>query len=551
MRRMKALFIALAAVAVIPALAAAAPTGDAMKAKESLAKFARVRIEADPKLLTGRERRLVEELARAAAVMDEIFLRQVFERNPELLAGLEKERAKAPELYDLFRINMGPWDRLDHDRPFIDGVGQKPAGATFYPADLTKAEFQRWIAAHPSDRDAFESNFTVIRRDGRGLRAVPFSEVYRDLLERAAGHLRKAATLTENRSLRTYLATRAEAFLSNDYFQSDVDWVRLKDHSIEVVIGPYEVYEDNLLGLKAAFEAYVTRVDPKESERLSKVVGHLDELQKQLPVEDRYKGIGRNLSSPIVVAQLLTTGGEARAGVQTLAFNLPNDERVREQEGSKKVMLKNVQQAKFEKILKPIAAQVMLPEEVAEVDFEAFFAHTLLHEISHGIGPGNIEKEGRKTTVNKELKDLYSVLEECKADTLGVTNALYLTKKGLYPKTFEEAIWPTYLAGLFRSVRFGIKEAHGGGNAIQFQYLFEKGGITFDPKSGLFGVDRKRIAEALRQLAREVLMIEAKGDYAAAKAFVARYRVMRPELKKGIERLAAVPVDIWPSYAFE
>lgn len=551
MNRMKAKFIVLAAVALIPALAAAMPTGDAMKAKESLAKFARVRIEVDSKLLTGRDNKLVQELAKAAAVMDQIFLRQVYERNPELLAGLEKERAKAPELYDLFRINMGPWDRLDHDRSFIDGIGQKPAGATFYPADLTKEAFQKWIAAHPADRDAFESNFTVIRREGKALKAVPFSEVYGDLLEQAAGHLRKAAELTDNKTLRTYLNSRAAAFLTNDYFQSDVDWVRLKDHSIEVVIGPYEVYEDNLLGLKAAFEAYVTRVDPKESARLSKVVDSLDELQRQLPVEEQYKGIGRNLSSPIVVAQLITTGGEARAGVQTLAFNLPNDERVREQEGSKKVMLKNVQQAKFEQILKPIAAQVMLPEEVAEVDFEAFFAHTLLHEISHGIGPGAIEKNGRKTTVNKELKDLYSVLEECKADALGVTNAIFLTKKGLYPKSFEEVIWPTYLAGLFRSVRFGIKEAHGGGNAIQFQYLFEKGGITFDAKTGLFGVDRAKIAEALRGLAHDVLMIEAKGDYAAAKAFVARYRVMRPELKQGIERLAAVPVDIWPSYAFK
>ncbi|MFA4875315.1 MAG: peptidase [bacterium] len=522
-----------------------------MKVKEQLAKFAPVKIAVDPKLLDARQQKLVRELVAASRLMDEIFLRQVYEGNAALREKLKKERAKAPGLYEYFGINFGPYARLDHDKPFIDGVPQKPAGAAFYPVDMTKEEFLAWVKAHPSDKEQFESNFTVIRRKGDGLAAIPYSDEYREFLGPAAERLRRAAKLSDNEGLAKFLRSRADSFLTNDYFESDVDWVHLKDHSIEVVIGPYEVYEDNLFGYKAGFEAFVTRVDPAESARLSRVVGYLDELERHLPIEDKYKGIGRSLSSPIVVAHLIYSGGEAKAGIQTLAFNLPNDERIREREGSKKVMLKNVQRAKFDKILMPIARLVLRPQDVANVNFEAFFAHTLLHEVSHGIGPGKIEKGGRETSVNKELKELYSIVEECKADALGVYNALYLAKKGLYLAAFAEKVWPTYIAGLFRSVRFGIKEAHGGANAIQFNYLREKGAIAYDEKSGMFGIERDKIESALGALAHDILMIEAKGDYAAAKEFVERYREMPAELSKAVARLTAVPVDIRPIYVYK
>ncbi len=521
-----------------------------MKIKEEFAKFAPVKIAVDPKLLDAKQKKLVRELIDASRLMDEIFLRQVYDGNVALRSELKRDK-KEPLLYEYFLINSGPYDRLDHDKPFVAGAPPKPAGAAFYPADMSKEEFQAWIKGHRDDRESFESNFTVIRRKGGALAAIPYSEEYREFLEPAALHLRKAAKLSDNESLARFLRSRADAFLTNDYYESDVDWVRLTDHAIEVVIGPYEVYEDNLFGYKAAFESFVTRVDPKESERLSKVVAYLDELERHLPIEDKYKGIGRSLSSPIVVAHLIYSGGEAKAGVQTLAFNLPNDERVREREGSKKVMLKNVQAAKFDKILKPIARLVMRPQDASGVDFEAFFAHTLLHEISHGIGPGKIKKGGRDTTVNKELADLYSIVEECKADALGVYNVLYLSEKGLYPKAFADKVWPTYLAGLFRSMRFGIKEAHGGGNALQFNYLREKGGIEYDRNSGLFGINRNKIESALAGLARDVLMIEAMGDYAAAKSFVDKYRVMPPEADEAIARLKSVPVDIRPIYSYK
>lgn len=538
------------ALALGGAAYASADVEDYMTVKKQLEKFAPVKIEIDSGLLTKKQRLLVDELVEASRVMDELFLRQVYKGNVELRKKLRAEKGR-PAVYDYFTLNFGPFDRLAEDRPFVKGVGTKPPGADFYPADMTKAEFERWIKKHPRSRKAFESNFTVIRREGKGLKAIPYSKAYVDLLEKAAGHLRKAASLTRNESLRKYLLSRAGAFLNNDYYQSDVDWVRLKDHEIEVVIGPYEVYEDGLFGYKAAFESFVTRVDPKESKRLSKVVGYLDDLERNLPIDDEYKGIGRNLRSPILVTQLIYSAGDTRAGVQTIAFNLPNDEKVRKEEGSKKVMLKNVQKAKFNKILKPIAKNVMRPKDAKDVDFEAFFAHTLLHEISHGIGPGEIRKRGRRTTVNKELKDLYAVIEECKADALGAYNAIYLTSKGLYPKGFLDNVWPTYLAGFFRSVRFGIDSAHGGGNAIQFNYLREQGAITYDEKSGRFGIDRTKIESAVRDLARDVLMIEAKGDYAAAKEFVERYRDMTPELEKVLGSLGSVPVDIRPRYAYK
>jgi hypothetical protein len=546
--------LCMASIAVVLALGgaayASADVEDYMTVKTQLGKFAPVKIEIDEGLLTKGQRLLVDELVEASRVMDEIFLRQVYKGNVELREKLRGEKGK-PAVYDYFTLNFGPFDRLAEDTPFVKGVGAKPLGADFYPEDMTKAEFERWIKKHPRSRKAFESNFTVIRREGKGLRAVPYSKEYASLLEKAADHLRNAASLTRNESLRRYLLSRAEAFVTNDYYQSDIDWVRINDHDIEVVIGPYEVYEDGLFGNKAAFESFVTRVDPKESKRLSKVVGYLDDLERNLPIDDEYKGIGRSLRSPVLVTQLIYSAGDTRAGVQTIAFNLPNDEKVRKEEGSKKVMLKNVQKAKFDKILRPIARNVMRPKDAKDVDFEAFFAHTLLHEVSHGIGPGEITKGGRKTTVNRELKDLYSVIEECKADTLGVYNAIYLTGKGLYPKGFMDNAWPTYLAGFFRSVRFGIDSAHGGGNAIQFNYLREKGAVTYYEKSGRFGIDRAKIEAAVRDLARDVLMIEAKGDYAAAKEFVERYRRMSPELKRALGNLDAVPVDIRPRYAYK
>ena len=549
----------LITIVVVFSLLGIAWEGQAMKPAESLGhvnaqleKFKPVKIDYDPSILSANDKKALDKLVEAARLMDEIFLRQVWSGNVKLRGELEGLKGKDGVLYDYFTINFGPFDRLDHDKPFIDiGVKEKPAGANFYPEDLKKAELEKWMRSHPADKKAFESNFTVIERDGKFLRATPYSAVYKTWLEPAAKLLKEAAVLADNASLKKYLTGRADAFLSNDYFQSDCDWMDMKDHSLEVVFGPYEVYEDNLMGYKAAFEAFITAVDPEESKKLAKVASYLDELENNLPIPKELHNKRRGSESPIIVAQEIYSAGDTKAGIQTLAFNLPNDEKVREKKGSKKVMLKNISKAKFNNILMPIAKQMIDSKDVADVSFDAFFNHTLLHEMSHGLGPGTIKVGGAQTTVNKALKDLYSVMEECKADTLGVYNTLYLKTKGMYDEAFMRTLYPTYLAGIFRSTRFGIKEAHGGSNIMQFNYLREKGAFTYDPKSEKFGVDRAKMDAGIKDLARDILMIEAKGDYEGAKKFVEKYRTMPKEFEEAIARLKGVPVDIKPIYAFK
>lgn len=525
--------------------------GDEMHIKEQIKKFVPVEIKVDPKLINAKQKKFMDELVKAAGFMNEIFLRQVWDGNVALRDKFQKENKLETPEYKYFSINMGPFDRLDHGKPFIDGVGSRPAGANFYPTNLTKKEFEDWINAHPKDKETFKSYFTVIKRKGKDLVAVPYSEEYRQWLEPATKHLKKAAELTDNPSLKKYLNSRADAFLSNNYYDSDVDWVHLKNHDFEIVFGPYETYEDELFGYKAAFETFITRVDPEETARLEKIMKMGDELKNQLPLPDNLKKENKPLESAIVVALEVYTAGDARRGVQTLAFNLPNEETIRNNEGSKNVMLKNVMHAKFDKILTKIAGLTMSPEDVANVDFDAFFAHTLLHEVSHSMSPGDITKDGKPTTVRKELKDLYSTIEEATADTLSAYNNLYLAKKGIYPKDFEKVLWPTYLAGLFRSVRFGTGEAHGGANAIQFNYLWERGAITYNHATGLFSTNLAKMSAGITDLSKDLLSIEAKGDYKSAKDFVAKYRVVKPELERALKALSELPVDINPVFVYK
>lgn len=520
--------------------------------KAQMEKFAPVEIGFDASGLTENEKKALDLIFKAAKIMDRIFLRQVYYKNEILEKELEK--AGNPDyaiLKDYFKINFGPFDRLAEDKPFINLGEQKPDGANYYPAGITKEEFDAHIAANPGDEKAFKAEYTAIRRKDGKLVAVPYSEAYRDLLEPAAKLLKEAAELIENPSLKTYLNSRADAFLSNDYYQSDIDWVLLKDHKIELVIGPYEVYEDQLFGFKAAFECFITLVDEKESRKLSVLGKYLDDMEKNSPVEDKYKNFKRGKQSPIFVANEVFTAGDTKAGVQTIAFNLPNDERVRESTGSKKVMLKNVCEAKFKTTWTPIAREVLAEVELPFTSFDAFFNHILMHEISHALGPGIIKKDGKETTVNRELKELYSVIEEAKADILGLYNFQYMIDRGVFPKALQENIYVTYLGGIFRSVRFGIDAAHGGANAIQLNYILEKGGFVFDEAAARFSVDKAKIREAVKQLTHDVLMIEALGDYAKAKEMIDKYRMVSPEMEKALAKVKHVPTDIRPVYAIE
>ncbi len=502
------------------------------------------------KTITENEKKALDLIVKAAQYMDKIFLEQVYSKNKALEVELMKQ--EIPDyavLREFFKIHFGPFDRLENNKPFINLKENKPAGANFYPSDMTKEEFEAYIKVHPEDENAFTAERTVIRRQDGKLAAVPYAVAYKEFLDPAAKLLKEAAQYIENPSLKKYLISRADAFVSDDYYQSDIDWVLMKDHKIEVVIGPYEVYEDGLFGYKASFESFVTLVDEGESKKLEVLGTYLNDMERNLPIDDQYKNFARGKSSPIMVVNEVFTAGDTKAGVQTTAYNLPNDERVRESTGSKKVMLKNIAQAKFEKCWIPIVKEVLAEADLPFCSFDSYFNHVLMHEMAHGLGPGNIEKDGKKTSVNKELKELYSTIEEAKADIVGLYCYQYMLEKGIFTKELEKNIYVTYLGGIFRSVRFGIDAAHGGGNAIQLNYILEKGGFSYDDKNARFKLNTDKIKDNVKQLAHDILMIQALGDYNKAKEMIDKYRIISPQLKQALDRLTHVPVDIKPIYA--
>jgi hypothetical protein len=519
--------------------------------KERLNAFALTPIDYDDQLVTDELKPVLRKIIEAAKIMDEIFLVQVDPGNPEL----RKQIAADPLLADAlayFDVMFGPWDRKKDHEPFV-GERKKPKGAGFYPEDMTKEELEAHLKKHPKDRDAFTGYFTVIRRRAdRTLEAVPYGEYYQEPLGRAAKLLREAADLSKDARLQRYLRLRAEAFEKNDYRPSDKAWMELGDGAIEVVIGPYEVYEDGILGAKAAFEAFVTLRDPVFSDRLQKIEPHIPGLQEALPLPPADKAGGRGKKVPISVVVQLYTAGDTKSGVQTLAFNLPNDEVVRQEKGFKLVLLKNVGEAKFQKILLPIAKTLMDETQLADVTFEAFFTHTLMHETAHGLGPGmiKVQQDGKvvETDVNKALKDLYSTIEEAKADILGLWASARMIDKGVLPKTLEKTIYTSFVASIFRSIRFGVSEAHGRANLVSFNYLLAKGGIALDAATSRYRVDHAKIRQAVTDLATELLTLEARGDYAGAKAFIEKHGTIEAGLKAALEKLGDVPVDIRPDY---
>ncbi|HEX9670515.1 MAG TPA: hypothetical protein VGC93_13670 [Thermoanaerobaculia bacterium] len=516
--------------------------------EQRLAKLTAVRLEADLSALSPADRRVLDLLVEASRAMDEIFLRQVWAGNPELRQRLAAARGPRVEAArDYFAINFGPWDRLAELEPFI-GSMPHPDGAGYYPVDMTKAEFERWVAQHPEEREAFISTTTVIRRERDRLVAVPYAGEYAAWLEPAARLLRQAAEATDNASLERFLTLRADAFSSDDYYASDMAWMDL-DAPVEVTIGPYETYEDSLFGYKAAYESFVTVALPAESAALARYKERLPWLEGNLPLPAEHKNRTRGSESPIRVVDEVFTAGDTHAGVQTLAFNLPNDERVREAKGSKKVLLRNIMRAKYDRILLPIAERVLVPEQVGDVSWDAYFNEVLHHELSHGLGPGTITVGGRKTEVRHELKDLYDTLEEAKADVMGVYNILALIEEGEMPAALRRALEPTYVAGLFRSARFGVSEAHGQGVTAQFNYLLAKGALVVDGQ-GRFRAVSEKFPAALRDLLRDMLLLEATGDYAGTQRFLERYGKATPELLAAIGRLGDVPVDVRPVYAY-
>jgi hypothetical protein len=518
---------------------------------EKLKRFAPVEITADTTKLSEGDRKALRKLISVAYFMDQIFLVQVYASNIRLLGMLNNDQSpEGKEKVRYFKINVGPWSRLDHNEPFIGRVpNPKPPGANFYPMDMTKEEFNKWLSEQPdSTQKRATGFFYTIRRNITGkLKPVPYSKEYKLILETAAKLMKEAAELTDNQSLKTYLTKRADAFLSNDYYESDVAWMDL-DSPIEPTIGPYEVYEDELFNYKAAFEAFITIRNDEETKKLEKFSSYLQEIENNLPIDPRYRNPKLGALAPIRVVDEAAVGGEARAGVQTAAFNLPNDERVTQEKGSKRVMLKNVQEAKFNKVLTPIAGIAVDKSQQSLVAFEPFFTHILAHELMHGLGPHIITVNGRRTTVRQEMKELGSALEEAKADIAGLFALQYLIDKGAVDKSTEQQMYVTFLAGVFRSVRFGTNDAHGKGMALQFNYLIDEDAFRYDKGTNTFSVNFDKIKAAVTKLTCEIMTIQAEGNYEKVQALLEKYSNIRPEMQNILDKLVDIPVDIEPHF---
>ena len=543
-----------AASALILALAACeATTGDQAATNQpaegaeadGLAKLATVNMAVDTSYLTAEEREVVNLLNQAANLMSEIYKRQHTPDYDRLRA--EVVARNDPRLLEKFDAFFGPWDPIEDDRPFF-GDKPKPPGAGFYPVDLTKEQFDAYLQAHPDQAEALTSPYTVVRRQGDRLVAVPYSQAYKQWLEPAAKLLEQAAAKTSNPSLKKFLSLRAKAFRTDDYFESELAWMDLRDTPIEVAIGPYETYTDELYGRKTAFEAFVTLRNPEESAKLDKYKAMLRDMEANLPVEEKYKNFQRGFESPISVVDQIHGGGDNVPGIQTIAFNLPNDERVREAKGAKKVILQNVLGAKFDRILKPMAELVLVPEQSRNVTKAYMTNETLFHELSHSLGPGSITVNGRKTTVDKELKEIGSGFEEAKADVMGAWNILYMMDRGVLPAAEKPQIRATYVAGLFRAMRFGVGEAHGQGAAMQYRYLRAKGALVWDAPAQRFRIDEGKIDGAIRDLVADIVRLQGNGDYAGTKAFLAKWAVLDPEAEEVIGSMGHIPVDIRPIY---
>ncbi|HSS98191.1 MAG TPA: hypothetical protein VLK33_14220 [Terriglobales bacterium] len=521
------------------------------------ARFAPTPLRVDTSSLSAGDQKALVKLLEAARLLDDVFLQQYWSGDTSLYAKLQKDKtALGKARLNYFWINKGPWSALDEFSAFIPGVpSRKLMGANFYPEDMSKDEFERWVSSLPeSDQEQAKGFFTVIRRDGKDLKIVPYSEAYKDDLTKIAALLREAADLTDNQSLKKFLTTRADALLSNNYYDSDMAWMDL-DAPLDITFGPYETYNDELFGYKAAFEAYINVRDEAESSKLSAFTDHLQEIENNLPMDPQYRNPKLGAAAPIRVVDQILSSGDGAHGVQTAAYNLPNDDRVVQQKGSKRVMLKNVQEAKFRSVLLPIARRTLTKQAMVDVSFELFFTHILAHELMHGLGPHQIKVQDRSTTPREELKDLYSAIEEAKADVTGLfalqymmTHAKEMGLGKILPSddAAQRQLYTTYLASAFRSLRFGLNDAHGKGMAVQFNYLMDKGAIV--EKDGTFSVDMDKITQAIIDLDHDLLTVEAQGDYSGAKKMLDDLGIVRPVLRRALQKLQGIPTDIAPEF---
>lgn len=501
--------------------------------KEKLNKYTTVKLEADLSKLTAKEKQMIPLLIEASKIMDELFWYEAYGKKDSLTQALADKN-----LQQYVLINYGPWDRLENNEPFVEGVGTKPEGANFYPVDMTKEEFEK--ASLPDKI----SEYTFLRRGADGkLQTVPYHVEFKAQVEKAALLLKQCAQLAEDPGLKKYLNLRAEALLTDKYRPSDMAWMDMKTNTIDVVIGPIETYEDKLFGYKAAHEAYVLIKDQEWSKRLAKYAAFLPELQKGLPVKETYKKEMPGADADLNAYDVVYYAGDCNAGSKTIAINLPNDEEVQLKKGTRRLQLKNAMQAKFDKIMMPIAHELMAADQRKHISFDAFFANTMFHEVAHGLGIKNtINKKG---TVREALKEHGSALEEGKADILGLYMITQLHKKGELEGDLKD-YYTTFMAGIFRSIRFGAASAHGTANMIRFNFFKEKGAFQRDEATGTYRVDFDKMQQAMNELSEKILTLQGDGDYSSVAQLVKNQGNIDAQLQADLDRLskAQIPVDV-------
>ncbi|CAH9053259.1 hypothetical protein PSEHALCIP103_00786 [Pseudoalteromonas haloplanktis] len=491
-------------------------------------------LQSDLSHLSENQKAMVAKLIDASKIMDDLFWKQAFgEDKQSFLAQLDDEKVR-----QFADINYGPWDRLNGDEVFLSGYKEKPLGAGFYPADITKEELNN---ADVKDKTGL---YSLIKRDELGnLYSTPYSEEYAVELAQAAKLLRDASKLADDKEFANYLNLRADAIQSDDFQASDFAWMDMKNNPIDVVIGPIENYEDQLFGYRAAYESYVLIKDLKWSERLAKFAAFLPELQKGLPVDSKYKQEVPGSDADLNAYDVVYYAGHSNAGSKTIAINLPNDEQVQLEKGTRRLQLKNAMRAKFDKILVPIAEQLIVPEQRKHITFDAFFANTMFHEVAHGLGIKNTITG--KGTVRQSLQEHASALEEGKADILGLYMVEQLLKKGEITEGTLEDYYTTFMAGIFRSVRFGASSAHGKANMIRFNFFAQEGAFSKN-EDGLYSINMDKMGDAMAKLSRLILTLQGDGDYEKVDQLIATHGDIKAELAKDLEKLskANIPVDV-------
>jgi hypothetical protein len=513
---------------------------DTMTLQERLAQYTTVRLETDLSGLSEAQRRMIGLLIEAAGYMDDLFWVQAWGSRQLFMEKLTSEDQRR-----FAAINYGPWDRLNGDRPWLEGTPPKPPGANLYPPDLTKEEFEAACAADPAAAEGLRGLYTVVDRDPQGrLRIMPYHVIYRPPLVAAADRLRQAADLSEDAGFARYLRLRADALVSDNYQPSDLAWMDNKNNRVELVIGPIETYEDQLFGYKAAFEAFVLLKDPEWSRRLERYAGLLPTLQRRLPVAEAYKQESPGDSSDLNVYDLLFVAGDSNAGSKTIAINLPNDPEVQLRKGARRLQLKNAMRAKFDRILVPISELLIDPAQRRYVTFDAFFANTMFHEVAHGLGI--------KTTLNgrgpvrEAMKEQASALEEGKADIVGLFLVEQLREMGEITDGEVMDNYVTFFAGLFRAIRFGASSAHGRANLARYNFFRQMGAFTRDGATGTYRVDEAATRRAIRALSERIILLQGDGDYEGAVRFMEELGVIDSVLQGDLDRVGAagIPVDV-------